>query len=66
MVPRGLESVTVAPGRTAPELSAIVPPIAPTPWAIAGVVQHARHTSSPMLVVVKNRTVMTSLSLGQS
>src|SRR5262245_30892472 len=41
----GLDRVTVAPGRTAPDSSVIVPPIEPTPWATTGVGSTRRPTN---------------------
>src|SRR5262249_9268795 len=54
MLPRGFESVTTAPGRTAPEVSVTLPPIAPTPCACAGAAennQRANPTQIPISVL---------------
>src|SRR6185295_19074548 len=48
MVPRGLESLTVTPGSTAPDGSDMVPPIAPTPCAMAGIVEHIQNDNTTM------------------
>src|SRR5229473_3351098 len=61
MLPWGLESVTVTPGSTAPDASAIVPPIAPTPCAIAGSVEHAPNTNTAMPLPTKSLALMGNL-----
>src|SRR5437762_2127318 len=48
MVPRGLDRVTFTPGSTAPDGSEMVPPIAPTPCAIASRVEHIQHDNMTM------------------
>src|SRR5262245_2398010 len=57
MLPRGLESVTVTPGITAPDASVTVPPIAPTPCAIAGRSGHA-HSANTTVSLTKRLTVI--------
>src|SRR5437762_12365557 len=50
MLPRGLDSVTDAPGNTAPDESVMVPPIAPTPCADTGSVEHAHHPTTTTIL----------------
>src|SRR5438552_1656517 len=50
----GLESVTVAPGMTAPDSSRTVPPIDPTPWARAG---NDTHRQNPAAKTTRRTTV---------
>src|SRR5213596_1456881 len=57
MLPRGLDSVTVAPGNTAPDESVMVPPIAPTPCANTGGAEHA-HTANATTIVSKRGEVI--------
>src|SRR4029077_3144768 len=42
----GFDSVTVTPGRTAPDWSATVPPMPPTPWADAEVTKPSMHITT--------------------
>src|SRR5947209_8385447 len=50
IVPPGLDSVTLTPGSTAPEESIMVPPIAPTPCAIAATdTQQHNSRTTPIL-----------------
>src|SRR5437773_132575 len=62
MLPLGLESVTVTPGRTASELSAMVPPIAPTPCADAGSVADAQNNSTATDLFTTLFALMVNLS----
>src|SRR6266568_1276511 len=57
MLPRGLDSVTVAPGNTAPDESVMVPPIAPTPCANTGSVEHA-HNANTITILTKRDAVI--------
>src|SRR5262252_7320011 len=57
MLPRGLESVTVTPGITAPDASVTVPPIPPTPCAMAGRNGHA-HSANTTVSLTKRLTVI--------
>src|SRR2546428_9107111 len=57
MLPRGLDSVTVAPGNTAPDESVIVPPIAPTPCANTGGVEHT-HNTNATTILTKRRAII--------
>src|SRR5438093_13689184 len=57
MLPRGLDSVTDAPGNTAPDESVMVPPIAPTPCADNGSVEHAHHPTTTT-ILMKRRAVI--------
>src|SRR5438477_1473163 len=57
MLPCGLDSVTVAPGSTAPDESVTVPPIAPTPCANTGGVAHA-HNANATTIVTKRGAVI--------
>src|SRR5439155_21293319 len=57
MLPCGLDSVTVAPGSTAPDESVTVPPIAPTPCANTGGVAHA-HNANAMTILTKRFAVI--------
>src|ERR1700681_1892008 len=54
----GLASVTVAPGRTAPEESVTVPPIVPTPWASAGSGRPTQHQAAKIPMQQVDRTCM--------
>src|SRR5438874_2881038 len=57
MLPCGLDSVTVAPGSTAPDESVTVPPTAPTPCANTGGVAHA-HNANATTIVTKRGAVI--------
>src|SRR5439155_6788376 len=57
MLPRGFDSVTVAPGNTAPDESVTVPPIAPTPCANTGSVKHG-HNANTTTILTKRGTVI--------
>src|SRR5438128_1155461 len=57
MLPRGLDSVTVAPGNTAPDESVTVPPIAPTPCANTAGMEHA-HNANATTILTKRGAVI--------
>ena len=54
-------SVTVAPGKTAPVESITVPPIAPTPWAIAGETEKSKTEKRTRLVDRKRVPLIATL-----
>src|SRR5437899_9915542 len=58
MLPRGLDSVTDAPGSTAPDESVMVPPIAPTPCADTGSVEHAHHASTTTILTKRGAVIV--------
>src|SRR3954447_24261419 len=58
MLPRGLERVTVAPGRTAPEASVTVPAIAPTPCAAAGRGRHITHADTTTMLTMRDPVIV--------
>src|SRR5438067_6894183 len=58
MLPRGLDSVTVAPGNTAPDESVMVPPIAPTPCANTGGVAHAHNANATTILTKRGAVIM--------
>src|SRR5437762_13670714 len=58
MLPRGLDSVTDAPGNTAPDGSVMVPPIAPTPCADTGSVEHAHHARTTMILTKRGAVIV--------
>src|SRR6185295_15867550 len=63
MLPRGLERVTLTPGRTAPDGSVTVPPIAPTPCARAGSVEHTENDNTTRLLPTKCLALIVPLPL---
>src|SRR6266852_785444 len=58
MLPRGLDSVTVAPGNTAPDESVMVPPIAPTPCANTGGVEHAQNANTTTILTRRGAVIV--------
>src|SRR5262249_5275119 len=62
MLPRGLDSVTVAPGSTAPDESVMVPPIAPTPCATAGRGEHAHNATATMILTKRDAAMAIPLN----
>src|SRR3954467_14630447 len=61
MLPRGLERETVAPGSTAPEASATVPAMAPTPCAAAGCGRHITHAETTMMLTKRDPVIVKPL-----
>src|SRR5712671_1637840 len=58
MLPRGLDSVTVAPGNTAPDASVMVPPIAPTPCAHTCGVAHAHNVNTTKILTRRGAVIV--------
>src|SRR5438128_11571446 len=58
MLPRGLDSVTVAPGNTAPDESVMLPPIAPTPCANTGGVEHAHNANTTTILTKRGAVIL--------
>src|SRR5207245_3505812 len=58
MLPRGLERVTLTPGSTAPDGSEAVPPMAPTPCAVAGSVEHSQNDKTTMVLPTKSLAII--------
>src|SRR5262245_26744588 len=65
MLPRGLESVTVTPGITAPDASVTVPPIPPTPCAIAGRSGHVHSANTTVSLTKRLAVIVIVLSSGR-